>query len=258
MNIAYNHKFFSFANSARIKEGKPESKAFSLAEKLLKIKMVEFFVFIVERTIGFILNLPIPFYSTIVNMFITNMPGLPRFSGMYVRSLYYRQKLELMESNVFIDQNVFIAYPKKTKLYEFSYIDKYVTLMANSVSVGRRVHIAPRVIVTGGGDFLIEDYACIATGSNIVTSTEVLKDGTRCSGPMVDPQQRVVLRGKVTIKKDAFIGANVTILPNVTIESGSVAGANVTIAKSTEPWGIYVGAKANNIAEREPVKWEDN
>ena len=258
MNIAYNHRFFAFANAARVKEGRPESGAFRLAEKILRIRLFAFLLFLFEWTFGFILALPIPFYSTLVYMFITNMPGLPRFSGMYIRSMYYRHKLELMEPNVFIDQNVFIAYPKATRLHEFSYIDKYVTLMANSVSVGRRVHIAPRVIVTGGGDFVIEDYACIATGSNIVTSTEVLKDGARCSGPMVDPEQRVVLRGEVVIKKDAFVGANVTLLPNVILGEGSVAGANVTIAKSTDPWGIYVGSKAQKIADREPVKWAGN
>jgi acetyltransferase-like isoleucine patch superfamily enzyme len=258
VNLAYNHHFLAFANAARVKEGRPESGLFRLAEKMLRTKLVTFPLFLFEWVFGFLLALPIPLYSTLVYMFITSMPGLPHFSGMYIRSLYYRRKLQHMESNVFIDQNVFFAYPKATRLHEFSYIDKYVTLMANNVSVGRRVHIAPRVIITGGGDFEIEDYACIATGTNVVTSTEVLKDGARCSGPMVDPEQRQVMRGKVLIKKDAFVGANVTLLPNVTLEQGSVAGANVTIARSTDPWGIYVGTRAKMIAEREPVKWPDN
>ena len=115
-----------------------------------------------------------------------------------------------------------------------------------------------RVFVSGGGDFEIEDYACIATNSNIITSTEVLKDGARCSGPMVSADQRNVLRSRVRILKDAFIGANVTILPGVTVEIGSVAGAGITLAKDTEPWGIYVGMRAERRSSRDPVRWEDD
>lgn len=122
----------------------------------------------------------------------------------------------------------------------------------------RRVHIAPRVIVTGGGQFEIEDYAGVSSGATIITSSEVLKDGARCCGPMVDPAQRNVLRGRVVIEKDAFIGANATILPNVTIGRGSVAGADATIRKSTEPWTIHAGPRAQKIGMREPVKWEDD
>lgn len=144
------------------------------------------------------------------------------------------------------------------ELKEFSYIDKNVIIMSRTAKVGRRVHIAPRVFVSGGGDFEIEDYACIATNSNIITSTEILKDGTRCSGPMVSAAQRNVYRGKVLIKKDAFIGANATLLPGVTVAEGSVAGAGVTIAKDTMSWGIYVGAKTQQLGQREPVKWPDD
>ena len=84
---------------------------------------------------------------------------------------------------------------------------------------------------------MLQDYECIATNSNIITSTEVLKDGARCSGPMVSAKQRNVLRSQVRILKDAFIGANVTILPGVTVAQGSVIGAGVTLAKDPEPWG---------------------
>ena len=205
-----------------------------------------------------VLCLPIPVYSWLVYFWVTNSRGLPHFFGMYLRGLYYRGKLGRMESNVFIDQGVFFAFPKTVELSEFSYIDKNVIIMSKTTRVGRRVHIAPRVFVSGGGDFEIEDYACIATNSNIITSTEVLKNGARCSGPMVSADQRNVLRSRVRILKDAFIGANVTILPGVKVEVGSVAGAGITLAKDTEPWGIYVGMRAERRSSRDPVRWEDD
>ena len=258
MGIAFNENFFRHLNDSRIKDGLTKSKTYAILEKVVRIYGVKCIIFLLEYTIGFILTLPIPVYTTVIYLLITHIPGSPGFIGMYIRSIYYRRKLKKMESNVLIDQCVFFAFPKTVELREFSYIDKNVMIMSKTCKVGRRVHIAPRVFISGGGHFEIEDYACIATGSNVITSTEVLKDGARCSGPMVDPVQRNVFRGKVLIKKDVFIGANVTILPGITVAQGSVAGAGITLSKDTEPWGIYLGSKTTLVASRQPVKWEDN
>lgn len=258
MKLVFDHRIIRHIRESSAKEHGRSSPRLELVERLLKNKLVSIPLSVLEHVATFILSLPIPIYSSIVHALATNMRGLPHFFGMYFRALYYRGKLGSMESNVFIDQGVFFAFPKTVELKEFSYIDKNVIIMSRTAKVGRRVHIAPRVFVSGGGDFEIEDYACIATNSNIITSTEVLKDGARCSGPMVSADQRSVFRGKVLIRKDAFIGANVTLLPGVTVEQGSVAGAGVTIAKNTAPWGIYVGSKVDKIAEREQVRWPDN
>lgn len=258
MRLVFDHRMFQHINESAIKERGRASSVMALMESLLQRRWFAIPLGVVEHVAGFLLALPVPLYSSIVYAVVTGMRGLPHFLGMYVRGLYYREKLGLMEPNVFIDQGVFFAYPKEVELKEFSYIDKNVIIMSRTAKVGRRVHIAPRVFVSGGGDFEIEDYACIATNSNIITSTEVLKDGARCSGPMVSADQRSVFRGKVLIRKDAFIGANATLLPGVTIERGSVIGAGVTVAKNTAPWGIYVGAKTQQLGERQPVEWPDN
>lgn len=258
MKLVFDHRLLQHINEAAVKERGRSSKALLLAEKWLAKKVISVPLSLFEYTFGFLLTLPIPIYSSLVYALITHARGLPHYPGMYLRALYYRQKLGRMEANVFIDQNVFFAYPKSVELKEFCYIDKGVILMSRTSKVGRRVHIAPRVFISGGGDFEIEDYACIATNSNIITSTEVLKEGARCSGPMVSADQRNVLRGKVLIKKDAFIGANVTILPDVTVAQGSVVAAGITLSKSTEPWGVYLGAKVQKLTEREQVRWPDN
>lgn len=258
MKLIFDYQMFRHINESARKERGQASRIMTLAESMLQRRWIAWPLALFEHVAGTLLALPIPFYSSAVYGLVTGMRGLPHFVGMYIRALYYREKLGLMEPNVFIDQGVFFAYPKHVELKEFSYIDKNVIIMSRTAKVGRRVHIAPRVFVSGGGDFEIEDYACIATNSNIITSTEVLKDGARCSGPMVSADQRNVFRGKVLIRKDAFIGANATLLPGVTVECGSVIGAGVTVAKDTAPWGIYVGAKTQLLGERQPVKWPDN
>ena len=255
----FNHNMFRFLNESRFNEKGSKLKIFSFAETVLKIKIVSFTLAIFEFLIGIILTLPIPVYKEIIQILINNLPGLPHLSGMYIRAIYYRRKLGLMEPNVFIDQNVTFAFPKNYFLHEFSYIDKNVLIMSKSCSVGRRTHICPNAFISGGGDFEIESYACLCAGSIVLTSTEVISDGARCCGPMVTPSQRNVLRSRVKICKDAFVGVSCTILPGVTIAEGSVVAAGSTVTESTLPWSMNLSPnKAKKFGSRDQVTHEDD
>lgn len=256
--LAFDHNMFVHTNESRVAEGKQPSFLIELAGRLLSLPIVYIPLGFIEKIAGILLTLPIPLYSSLVHSWINNSRGLPKFFGMYLRAIYYRRMLGFMESNVFIDQEVIFSHPKGVHLHEFSYIDKRTMFLCKKMSVGRRVHIAPNVFVSGGGTFEIEDYACIATGAIIITSTEVLKDGARCSGPMVSASQRNVIRGHVQIEKDAFIGPNTVLLPNIIVKQGSVVASGVTISKDTESWGVYVAGKGKKISRRDPVNYPDN
>jgi acetyltransferase-like isoleucine patch superfamily enzyme len=231
----------------------------SILINFLDMSVIRFIQTVFEYILILILNLPIPVYMSLVRIIITNLPGLPNIIGCYLRGLYYKPRLKKMGKNVIIEQGAVFCHPKQVELDDFAFIDKYVTIAAKTAKVGKRVHIAPYSFITGGGDFIIEDYACIANHSSIVTSTESLKPGTRSSGPMIPKTQRDVIRGKVHIKKDAFIGTKATILTNVTIGEGSVVGAGVVMGKDTEPWKIYVmeGGKPRILKDRARLDLED-
>ncbi len=256
--LAFDHNMLIHINEARVAEGKQASALIGLAVKALSHPLMYLPLGFIEKVVGVLLALPIPIYSSLVHTWISNSRGLPNIFGMYLRALYYRRVLGLMESNVFIDQGVIFSHPKGVTLREFSYIDKRVMFLCSRVSVGRRVHIAANVFVSGGGTCEIEDYAGVAPGASIITSTEVLKDGARCSGPMVAASQRNLVRGHVKIEKDAFIGPHVVLLPNIVVKQGSVIASGITVAKDTESWGIYVSGKGEKISNRDPVKHPDN
>ena len=232
--LVFNYKFFEHAY-----EYKPDSKFLPLLIKLYKNKLFSLALLVIEKIFTFLLCLRIPIYSDLILAIVSSFPGLPRMFGCYLRALYYKGKLELLEPNVIIEQGATISNPQNVCLHEFSFIDKYVIIAANSAKIGRRVHIAPFVIVTGGGEFIAEDYAGIASGCKIITATESLKPGTRSSGPMVSKSQRDIIRGFVHIKKDAFIAVGVTILTNTTIEEGVVLAANVVVSGKTKEWNFY-------------------
>ena len=54
---------------------------------------------------------------------------------------------------------------------------------------------------------------------------------------------------KVTIKKGAWLGANVTVLPGVTIGENSVVAAGALVNKDVEPNSVYAGIPAKKIKE---------
>src|SRR5690606_15712110 len=147
MQLIFNHLMFKHINEAAIKEHGHASRMLLVVEKLLRYQIVVVPLAIAEHLVGFLLALPIPVYSSAVYALVTGMRGLPHFGGMYVRAMYYRQKLGVMEPNVFIDQGVFFAFPRSVELKEFSFIDKNVIIMSRTAKVGRRVHIAPRVFI---------------------------------------------------------------------------------------------------------------
>ncbi len=231
----------------------------SLLIKIFKNPLFKILQTSLEVVMLILLNLPIPIYSTFIKMLMNNLPGLPNISGCYLRSLYYKPKLKKMGKNVIIEQYAILSHPKNIELSDFSFIDKYVMIASASAKIGRRVHIAPNTIITGGGDFIIDDYAGISNGCSIITATETLKDGTRASGPMIPKSQRDVLRGFVHIKKDAFLGTKAVVMTNVTVAEGSVIGSGVIMNKSTEPWKIYVseGGKPKILRDRKELFLED-
>jgi acetyltransferase-like isoleucine patch superfamily enzyme len=237
-HIAFNCRFFEHAYEYKKEKG--QGKSLRVLIWLFQNRPFLWCLFIIEKMLGFILGLRVPIYSDIVLFILTNLPGLPRMFGCYLRAVYYRTKLKRMEPNVIIEQGAIISHPEGVELHEFALIDKYVIIAADSAVIGRRVHLAPYVIITGGGKFIIEDYACMATGARAITSTESLKPGTRSSGPMIPYSQRDVIKGMVHIKKDAFVAVGVTILTNTIVEEGVVLSANIVSSGATDEWSIYL------------------
>ena len=103
---------------------------------------------------------------------------------------------------------------------------------------------------------IIGDYVGIASGARIITGTDSYYGGKRMSGVLPE-EQRNVIRGRVVIEKDAFIGTNAVIHPNVTIGEGAIIGSNGLVLNDVEPWSINVGSPCKKVGERPRVVVED-
>lgn len=145
-----------------------------------------------------------------------------------------------------------VVQPEHLWLGAFSSVDDFVFLHAGIITiVGRYVHIATHVSITGGGELEIGDYAVLATGSRVLTATDTYDDGARMSTHL-PPEFRSVRRARVRIGSDSFLGANATVMPGVTIGEGAVVGAGAVVTGDLEPWTVYVGIPARPLKARVP------
>lgn len=146
-----------------------------------------------------------------------------------------------------------IVKPEVIEIGDNCMIDDFTFIYGGQgIKIGRYVHIACFVSITGGGELTVGDYADIAYGSRILTGTDTYYGGKRMSTAL-PPEQRNVIRGRVVIGKDAFIGTNVVIHPNVTIGEGAIIGSNSLVLKDVEPWSINAGSPCRKVGERPKV-----
>ena len=86
--------------------------------------------------------------------------------------------------------------------------------------------------------------------------TDTYYGGKRMSTALPE-EQRNVVRGKVVIEKDAFVGTNAVVHPNVTIGEGAIIGSNSLVLKDVEPWSVNVGCPCKKIGQRPRVVVEE-
>lgn len=140
--------------------------------------------------------------------------------------------------------------PHKVSIGSHVIIDDFVMLQGGTgVTLGDHVHIASFVSLTGGGSASIGNHCGLATGSRVLTGTDLF-DGSGLTGPTVPLELRSVVRSTVTMGDHAVVGANAVIHPGVTIGEGAIVGSGSVVLHDLEPWTINVGAPARAIRER--------
>jgi acetyltransferase-like isoleucine patch superfamily enzyme len=153
-------------------------------------------------------------------------------------------------SDVTIWERAKIVYPDSISLGDSIIIDDFVFLMGGSkTEIGSFVHIASFTSITGGGEFIMEDFSGLSGGVRIYTGNEDYLGGC-LTNPTVPHPYRIATRSFVHIKKHAIIGANTVVLPGVVIGEGASVGANSLVTKDCQPWTVYFGSPAKAIKNR--------
>jgi galactoside O-acetyltransferase len=168
-----------------------------------------------------------------------------------------KRRLKKCGENVKIYPLAKIVKPEVIEVGDHSMIDDFTFIYGGKgIKIGRYVHIASFVSIIGGGELILGDYTVLANGSRILTGTDTYYGGKRMSTAL-PLEQRNVVRGKIIIEKDAFIGTNVVVHPNVKISEGAVIGCNSLVLKDVEHWSINVGNPCREVGERPKVVVRD-
>lgn len=118
----------------------------------------------------------------------------------------------------------------------------YINLAAN-LKIGNHVSINPYFKCMSAGKVTIEDGAMLAMGVSIITNNHDLYE------------RQLLTIEEVHIKKNAWIGANVTILPGVTIGHNAVVGAGSVVTHDVPDNTVVVGNPARPLKTLDPNKF---
>jgi maltose O-acetyltransferase len=114
-----------------------------------------------------------------------------------------------------------------------------------NLRVGEDCFVNRRCYLDLDGVVTLEDGVVIGHGVTIVTSTHEMGPSARRAG--------AVTPLPVTVRRGAWLGANVTVLPGVTIGAGAVAAAGAVVVDDVTPDTLVAGVPARAIRRLDPT-----
>jgi len=134
-----------------------------------------------------------------------------------------------------IHKHQFKHYGIKSKI---DFITSYI-VNKKLISIGDYVFIGPHVYISANLE--IENYVMMGPKVTIIGGNHLFGQiGKRNRFLSATPESR----GKIVIKEDAWIGCNVTILPDVVIGSGAIIAAGSIVNKNIPPYCLAAGNPA--------------
>ena len=109
--------------------------------------------------------------------------------------------------------------------------------MGTDVKIGNHVFINHSLTIMVRSGIEIEDDVMIGPGASLLTANHDLYD------------HQVLLCGKVTIKKNAWIGAKAMILPGVTVGENAIVAGGSVVTKDVEANTVVGGNPAHVLKQ---------
>ncbi len=133
-------------------------------------------------------------------------------------------------------------------LGEKAYIDTpFYCDYGKHIFLGKNVYIGLNCTFVDNNHIIIGDNVLIASGVNISTATHPIKASERITH---DPSRNIAYRtysAPVKIEDNAWIGANVTIIPGVTVGENTTIGAGSVVTKDIPANCVAVGSPCRVI-----------
>ena len=162
-------------------------------------------------------------YAEIQRIVAENAPLIAELSGTYRSQAEIRALLDKITDSE-IDASLHVNLPL--------YSD-----FGRHLRIGKNVFINSGVMFTDLGGITLEDNVLIGPRANIISVNHP-----------VEPQaRRGIVLNPVRICKNAWIGANATILPGVTVGENAIVAAGAVVSKDVPPNTVVGGVPAKII-----------
>lgn len=132
------------------------------------------------------------------------------------------------------------------KLEDVRILTPFTCDFGNRVKFGKGVFINHSAILSASGGIEFEDGIMAAPGLKIATINYDMYD-----------RHLTYTYGKVIVKKNAWLGLNVTICPGVTIGKYAVVAAGAVVTKDVPDYAVVGGVPAKVIKMLDPDKMKD-
>ena len=132
------------------------------------------------------------------------------------------------------------------KLDDVRILTPFICDFGNRVKFGKGVFINHSAILSASGGIEFEDGSMAAPGLRIATINHDMNE-----------RHAIYTYGKVTIKKNAWIGMNVTICPGVTIGEYAVVAAGAVVTKDVPDYAVVGGVPAKVIRMQDPKEQKE-
>lgn len=122
----------------------------------------------------------------------------------------------------------------------------FICDFGNRVTFGKGVFINHSAILSASGGIVFEDGVMVAPGVRIATINHDMNE-----------RHTRYTYGRVLIKKNAWIGMNVTICPGVTIGAYAVVRAGAVVTKDVPDYAVVGGVPAKVIRYQDPAEQKE-
>ena len=119
----------------------------------------------------------------------------------------------------------------------------FICDFGNRVTFGKDVFVNHSAILSASGGIVFEDGVSVAPGVRIATINHDFNN-----------RHTIYTYGKVVLKKNVWIGMNVTICPGVTIGENSVIAAGAVVTKDIPANVVAGGVPARIIKPLDPAE----
>jgi acetyltransferase-like isoleucine patch superfamily enzyme len=144
----------------------------------------------------------------------------------------FNQTFSLEKARAVLGELIGMEVPDTTTVYP-----PFYTNYGKNIKLGKNVFINHACSILDLGKVVIEDDVMIAPRVNITSENH----------PVPAEDRKTLVPGKVLIKKNAWIGAGVTILPGVTIGTNAVVAAGAVVTKDVPNNTVVAGTPARVI-----------